>query len=284
MKKICLLICSLILLPMVVYAETTELTDYEISWGMDDDYICGTSSLEETYDYTTNTCNDYGGDDAVIGTYTNSTATFEFKSNASVYLYGNDALKSTIKVNGSNTIDVIRNGNYVIEGNGELTIKGLYNYVPTANENGDDLYFIVFTVNGRQYTVKDEDGSKLTVTSKEEFASMFEDVKKYNEWLENVEYSEEKYSLHEDNHMEPTTIDDAWIDEHISTDLEIIHNDDGSITFRSSEYANKQNIDNNNTGNKVTEEDDDKANVVVPIVILASAVLVGGAALIIRRR
>lgn len=283
MKKICLLICSLILLPSIVSAETTELTDYEISWGMDDDYICGTSSLEETYDYTNNTCIDYGEDDIVIGTYTNSTSTFEFKSNASVYLYGNDALSSTIKINGSNTIDVIRGGNYTIVGSGELTIKGLYNYVSSTDENGNNLYFVVFNIDGKQYIVKDKDGSKLTVTTREEFASIFEDVKEYNEWLENVEYSEEEYSLYEDNHMEPTTIDDAWISEHISTDLEIIHNDDGSITFRSSDYANEQNTDNN-TGNKLTEEDDDKANVIVPIVILASAVLVGGASLVIRRR
>ena len=283
MKKICLLICSLILLPSIVSAETTELTDYEISWGMDDDYICGTSSLEETYDYTNNTCIDYGEDDIVIGTYTNSTSTFEFKSNASVYLYGNDALSSTIKINGSNTIDVIRGGNYTIVGSGELTIKGLYNYVSSTDENGNNLYFVVFNIDGKQYIVKDKDGSKLTVTTREEFASIFKDVKEYNEWLENVEYSEEEYSLYEDNHMEPTTIDDAWISEHISTDLEIIHNDDGSITFRSSDYANEQNTDNN-TGNKLTEEDDDKANVIVPIVILASAVLVGGASLVIRRR
>ena len=283
MKKICLLICSLILLPSIVSAETTELTDYEISWGMDDDYICGTSSLEETYDYTNNTCIDYGEDDIVIGTYTNSTSTFEFKSNASVYLYGNDALSSTIKINGSNTIDVIRGGNYTIVGSGELTIKGLYNYVSSTDENGNNLYFVVFNIDGKQYIVKDKDGSKLTVTTREEFASIFEDVKEYNEWLENVEYSEEEYSLYEDNHMEPTTIDDAWISEHISTDLEIIHNDNGSITFRSSDYANEQNTDNN-TGNKLTEEDDDKANVIVPIVILASAVLVGGASLVIRRR
>ena len=283
MKKICLLICSLILLPSIVSAETTELTDYEISWGMDDDYICGTSSLEETYDYTNNTCIDYGEDDIVIGTYTNSTSTFEFKSNASVYLYGNDALSSTIKINGSNTIDVIRGGNYTIVGSGELTIKGLYNYVSSTDENGNNLYFVVFNIDGKQYIVKDNDGSKLTVTTREGFASIFEDVKEYNEWLENVEYSEEEYSLYEDNHMEPTTIDDAWISEHISTDLEIIHNDDGSITFRSSDYANEQNTDNN-TGNKLTEEDDDKANVIVPIVILASAVLVGGASLVIRRR
>lgn len=283
MKKICLLICSLILLPSIVSAETTELTDYEISWGMDDDYICGTSSLEETYDYTNNTCIDYGEDDIVIGTYTNSTSTFEFKSNASVYLYGNDALSSTIKINGSNTIDVIRGGNYTIVGSGELTIKGLYNYVSSTDENGNNLYFVVFNIDGKQYIVKDKDGSKLTVTTREEFACIFEDVKEYNEWLENVEYSEEEYSLYEDNHMEPTTIDDAWISEHISTDLEIIHNDNGSITFRSSDYANEQNTDNN-TGNKLTEEDDDKANVIVPIVILASAVLVGGASLVIRRR
>ena len=283
MKKICLLICGLILLPMVVCAETTELTNYEISWGMDDDYICGTSSLEETYDYTNNTCIDYGEDDIVIGTYTNSTSTFEFKSNASVYLYGNDALSSTIKINGSNTIDVIRGSNYTIVGSGELTIKGLYNYVSSTDENGNNLYFVVFNIDGKQHIVKDKDGSKLTVTTREEFACIFEDVKEYNEWLENVEYSEEEYSLYEDNHMEPTTIDDAWISEHISTDLEIIHNDDGSITFRSSDYANEQNTDNN-TGNKLTEEDDDKANVIVPIVILASAVLVGGASLVIRRR
>lgn len=283
MKKICLLICSLILLPSIVSAETTELTDYEISWGMDDDYICGTSSLEETYDYTNNTCIDYGEDDVVIGTYTNSKSLFEFKSNASVYLYGNDALSSTIKINGSNTIDVIRGGNYTIVGSGELTIKGLYNYVSSTDENGNNLYFVVFNIDGKQYIVKDKDGSKLTVTTREEFASIFEDVKEYNELLENVEYSEEEYSLYEDNHMEPTTIDDSWISEHISTDLEIIHNDDGSITFRSSDYVNEQTTDNN-IGNKVTEEDDDKANVIVPIVILASAVLVGGASLVIRRR
>lgn len=284
MKKICLLICGLILLPMVVCAETTELTNYEISWGMDDDYICGTSSLDETYDYTNNTCNDYGEGDVIIGTYTNSTSTFEFKNNASVYLFGNDALRSTIKVNGSNIIYVIRNGNYVIEGSGELTIKGLYNYVPSIDENGNTLYFIVFNIDGKQYTVKDEDGGKLTVTSKEEFASMFDDVKEYNEWLENVEYSDEAYSLYEDNHMEPTTIDDAWISEHITTDLETIHNDDGSITFRSNDFTAEENIDDDITDASDINEDEIKANIVLPIIILASVVLVGGAALLVKRK
>ena len=231
-----------------------------------------------------NTCNDYGEDDVVIGTYTNSTSTFEFKNNANVYLYGNDTLKSTIKVNGSNTIDVIKDGNYVIEGSGQLTIKGLYNYVPSTDEDGNTLYFIVFNIDGRQYTVKDEDGSKLTVTSKEDFASMFDDVKEYNEWLENIEYNEDEYSLHEDNHMEPNTIDDAWISEHITTDLDVIHNGDGSITFRSSDYTAEENIDDDITDASDTNEDAIKSNIVLPIIILASAVLVGGATLLIKRK
>lgn len=284
MKKICLFICGLILIPMVVCAETTELTNYEISWGMDDDFICGTSSLDETYDYTNNTCNDYGEDDVVIGTYTNSTSTFEFENDANVYLYGNDALESTIQVNGSNTIDVIRDGNYVIEGSGELTIKGLYNYVLSTDEDGNQLYFVVFNIDGRQYTVKDEDGSKLTVTSKEEFASMFDDVKKYNKWLENIEYSEDAYSLYNHYHMEPSFIEDAWIDEHITTDLETIYNNDGSITFRSSDYTAEENVDGDINETDDTNEDEIKSNMVVPIIVLASVVLVGGASLILKRK
>ena len=284
MKKIYLLICGLILLPSVVYAETTVLTDYEISWGMDDDYICGTSSLDETYDYTNNTCIDYGNEDYSIGTYTNSTATFEFENNAGVYLYGNDALRSTIEVNGSNTIDVIRNGNYVIEGSGQLTIKGLYNYVPSFDENGNGLYFVVFNIDGRQYIVKNEDGSKLTVTTKEEFENIFDEVKEYNVELENIEYSEDDYSLYEDNHMEPITIDEAWINEHISTDLETIYNNDGSITFRSSDYQAEETLDSNTGDANDTNEDDIKANMVLPIIIVASAVLVGGATLLIKRK
>ncbi len=284
MKKICLFICGLILIPMVVCAETTELTNYEISWGMDDDFICGTSSLDETYDYTNNTCNDYGEDDVVIGTYTNSTSTFEFENDANVYLYGNDALESTIQVNGSNTIDVIRDGNYVIEGSGELTIKGLYNYVLSTDEDGNQLYFVVFNIGGRQYTVKDEDGSKLTVTSKEEFASMFDDVKKYNKWLENIEYSEDAYSLYNHYHMEPSFIEDAWIDEHITTDLETIYNNDGSITFRSSDYTAEENVDGDINETDDTNEDKIKSNMVVPIIVLASVVLVGGASLILKRK
>lgn len=284
MKKICLFICGLILIPMVVCAETTELTNYEISWGMDDDFICGTSSLDETYDYTNNTCNDYGEDDVVIGTYTNSTSTFEFENDANVYLYGNDALESTIQVNGSNTIDVIRDGNYVIEGSGELTIKGLYNYVLSTDEDGNQLYFVVFNIGGRQYTVKDEDGSKLTVTSKEEFASMFDDVKKYNKWLENIEYSEDAYSLYNHYHMEPSFIEDAWIDEHITTDLETIYNNDGSITFRSSDYTAEENVDGDINETDDTNEDEIKSNMVVPIIVLASVVLVGGASLILKRK
>lgn len=284
MKKICLFICWLILIPMVVCAETTELTNYEISWGMDDDFICGTSSLDETYDYTNNTCNDYGEDDVVIGTYTNSTSTFEFENDANVYLYGNDALESTIQVNGSNTIDVIRDGNYVIEGSGELTIKGLYNYVLSTDEDGNQLYFVVFNIDGRQYTVKDEDGSKLTVTSKEEFASMFDDVKKYNKWLENIEYSEDAYSLYNHYHMEPSFIEDAWIDEHITTDLETIYNNDGSITFRSSDYTAEENVDGDINETDDTNEDEIKSNMVVPIIVLASVVLVGGASLILKRK
>lgn len=284
MKKICLFICGLILIPMVVCAETTELANYEISWGMDDDFICGTSSLDETYDYTNNTCNDYGEDDVVIGTYTNSTSTFEFENDANVYLYGNDALESTIQVNGSNTIDVIRDGNYVIEGSGELTIKGLYNYVLSTDEDGNQLYFVVFNIDGRQYTVKDEDGSKLTVTSKEEFASMFDDVKKYNKWLENIEYSEDAYSLYNHYHMEPSFIEDAWIDEHITTDLETIYNNDGSITFRSSDYTAEENVDGDINETDDTNEDEIKSNMVVPIIVLASVVLVGGASLILKRK
>lgn len=284
MKKICLFICGLILIPMVVCAETTELANYEISWGMDDDFICGTSSLDETYDYTNNTCNDYGEDDVVIGTYTNSTSTFEFENDANVYLYGNDALESTIQVNGSNTIDVIRNGNYVIEGSGELTIKGLYNYVLSTDEDGNTLYFVVFNIGGRQYTVKDEDVSKLTVTSKEEFASMFDDVKKYNKWLENIEYSEDTYSLYNHYHMEPSFIEDAWIDEHITTDLETIYNNDGSITFRSNDYTAEENVDGDINETDDTNEDEIKSNMVVPIIVLASVVLVGGASLILKRK
>ena len=274
MKKICLFIWGL-LLPIIVYAETTELTDYEISWGMDDDYICGISNADENYDYTNNTCNDYGKDDVIIGTYTNSTSTFEFKNNASVYLFGNDALSSKIKVNGSNTIDVIRDGNYIIEGNGELTIKGLYNYVPSTDENGNQLYFVVFDTNGKQYTVKNKDGNKLTITSKEELSNVFDNVKKYNEELENVEYSEDTYSLYNHYHMEPITINDAWIEEHITTELKKVYNDDGSITFRSSDYVSEQNIN---------EDDRVKANVVIPIIILTSAIIVGGTTLIIRKK
>lgn len=274
MKKICLFIWGL-LLPIIVYAETTELTDYEISWGMDDDYICGISNADENYDYTNNTCNDYGKDDVIIGTYTNSTSTFEFKNNASVYLFGNDALSSKIKVNGSNTIDVIRDGNYIIEGNGELTIKGLYNYVPSTDENGNQLYFVVFDINEKQYTVKNKDGNKLTITSKEELSNVFDNVKKYNEKLENVEYSEDTYSLYNHYHMEPITINDAWIEEHITTELKKVYNDDGSITFRSSDYVSEQNIN---------EDDRVKANVVIPIIILTSAIIVGGTTLIIRKK
>ena len=284
MKKICLFICGLILIPNIVYAETTELTNYEISWGMDDDFICGTSSLDETYDYTNNTCNDYGEDDVVIGTYTNSTSTFKFENDANVYLYGNDALESTIQVNGSNTIDVIRDGNYVIEGSGELTIKGLYNYVLSTDEDGNQLYFVVFNIDGRQYTVKDEDGNKLTVTSKEEFASMFDDVTKYNKWLENIEYSEDAYSLYNHYHMEPSFIEDAWIDEHITTDLETIYNNDGSITFRSNDYTAEENVDGDINETDDTNEDEIKSNMVVPIIVLASVVLVGGASLILKRK
>ena len=274
MKKICLFIWGL-LLPIIVYAETTELTDYEISWGMDDDYICGISNADENYDYTNNTCNDYGKDDVIIGTYTNSTSTFEFKNNASVYLFGNDALSSKIKVNGSNTIDVIRDGNYIIEGNGELTIKGLYNYVPSTDENGNQLYFVVFDINEKQYTVKNKDGNKLTITSKEELSNVFDNVKKYNEELENVEYSEDTYSLYNHYHMEPITINAAWIEEHITTELKKVYNDDGSITFRSSDYVSEQNIN---------EDDRVKANVVIPIIILTSAIIVGGTTLIIRKK
>lgn len=274
MKKICLFIWGL-LLPIIVYAETTELTDYEISWGMDDDYICGISNADENYDYTNNTCNDYGKDDVIIGTYTNSTSTFEFKNNASVYLFGNDALSSKIKVNGSNTIDVIRDGNYIIEGNGELTIKGLYNYVPSTDENGNQLYFVVFDINEKQYTVKNKDGNKLTITSKEELSNVFDNVKKYNEELENIEYSEDTYSLYNHYHMEPITINDAWIEGHITTELKTVYNDDGSITFRSSDYVSEQNIN---------EDDRVKANVVIPIIILTSAIIVGGTTLIIRKK
>ena len=113
---------------------------------------------------------------------------------------------------------------------------------------------------------------------------MFDDVKKYNKWLENIEYSEDAYSLYNHYHMEPSFIEDAWIDEHITTDLETIYNNDGSITFRSSDYTAEENVDGDINETDDTNEDEIKSNMVVPIIVLASVVLVGGASLILKRK
>lgn len=230
------LACAMVLSPMLVKASTAA-PDYEIMWGVSERDICGVGSLNDSMTLTSHTCvTNPTTEEVTIGTFTDSKNTFEFAKDQSFYLYGGSenmvVPTSTIVVNGKNAIDLLVDDDYIITGEGSLTVKGIYGTEKTLDEDGNQLYYVIFRdINGAQYKVLDENGDNFLVTSKEDFEAKFEEAKKYNSALEGIEYDSSLYFINPDYHVVPGAITEEWVNSHIKTDKMVTYGEDGSVVF-----------------------------------------------------
>ena len=257
-------------IPMVANA-TLEAPDYEILWGYIEDNTCGIGSVSGKIELTSYSCvNKPSGEEELIATFTRDDNTLIFENNKSTYNYGGPGEESTITTNGNNEIAVLYSDKYIINGNGSLKIDGLYNSENTLDENNNQLYYVVFNdIDGKQYVVLNEDGTKFLVTSKEDFEAKFASVKEYNEALENIEYDENAYFINPHYHVVPLAITEDWVNNNITTDLKVTYNDDGSVLIGEI----KTNIDNETSKNTNDEEKESNSNLNIPIAIGIGAII-----------
>lgn len=234
MKKI-LVGLLLLILPFSVNA-STDSSEFEISYGYAKGDFCGVGvDNGETLELTNLLCQQNpSGDKTLLATFSKSENgdVLTFEENMGFYLYGGADGKSTIVVNGNNTIDVVMNELYTINGKGTLIIGGIYKSEQATDDAGNVLNYIVYSdTEGLQHRVVDENGDEILVTNKEEFEAMYEDLKENNPILAEIAVEDLDYFINPQYEIVPTKITEEWVKSNITTDMEITYNEDGSVTF-----------------------------------------------------
>ena len=161
----------------------------------------------------------------LVATYTIDDI-LKFENNQTSYLFGGSTNNTNIVVNGNNTINVLMNQKYTITGTGSLTIQYYIVNEQLKDEENNLLYEVFYDT----AYLKDENGENITVTSKEELATIFDEIKEYNSLVDGT-YDETKATLIPLNEWVNYEIDEAWVKENITTDKDVIYNTDGSVTF-----------------------------------------------------
>ena len=175
MKKIFLSLLALFIFVPSIVSASTDSSNSEFSWNYEEiDTVPGIGVFADTI---------YLMDDGIpyqeINTDANLLATYTsddvltFVQDQGFYLFGGAKDNTTIVVNGDNFINVLLDQNYVVSGNGSLTIDS---YKSTEGNTG---------------------------------------------WV--------SYDLTEE-----------WISKHITTDMDVVYNEDGSVTFTSNVVANNK--------------------------------------------
>ena len=77
----------------------------------------------------------------------------------------------------------------------------------------------------------DENGDDVLVVSKEEFEAMYENLKASNPDMAQIALEDLEYFINSQYEVVPETITEEWIKEHITTEMNIIYNENDSITF-----------------------------------------------------
>lgn len=223
---------------------STDASDYEIAYGYSKGTTCGIGiNNGETQKLTNFTCErNPSGAEILQATYSKNADgdILTFEKDAKIYNYGGAESSSKIIVNGNNAIQLLENQNYTIAGNGTLMVSKYQAYEQLTNNEGNPLFEVFYdnglTASGTPNSIhlKDEDGNYLLITSKEELASIFENIKAYNPELSDATYNEENISfLQKHMGMVEHNINESWVKEHITTDLNVFYNEDGTVTFSS---------------------------------------------------
>lgn len=237
LKKKCLaiILAGILMFPIIANA-SSDSSDYELSYSYDGSKICGigVDNGEERVLTNLMCSKNTSGDEISIATFIKNTNgdTLTLESDADFYLYGGAEDSSTIVVNGNNHINILMDEHFTITGNGSLTIDGLYSSRLAVDEDGNQLYYIVYDdIDGFQHRVVDENGDDVLVVSKEEFEAMYENLKASNPDMAQIALEDLEYFINSQYEVVPETITEEWIKEHITTEMNIIYNENDSITF-----------------------------------------------------
>lgn len=237
LKKKCLaiILAGILMFPIIANA-SSDSSDYELSYSYDGSKICGigVDNGEERVLTNLMCSKNTSGDEISIATFIKNANgdTLTLESDADFYLYGGAEDSSTIVVNGNNHINILMDEHFTITGNGSLTIDGLYSSRLAVDEDGNQLYYIVYDdIDGFQHRVVDENGDNVLVVSKEEFEAMYENLKASNPDMAQIALEDLEYFINSQYEVVPETITEEWIKEHITTEMNIIYNENDSITF-----------------------------------------------------
>ena len=237
LKKKCLaiILAGILMFPIIANA-SSDSSDYELSYSYDGSKICGigVDNGEERVLTNIMCSKNTSGDEISIATFIKNANgdTLTLESDADFYLYGGAEDSSTIVVNGNNHINILTDEHFTITGNGSLTIDGLYSSRLAVDEDGNQLYYIVYDdIDGFQHRVVDENGDDVLVVSKEEFEAMYENLKASNPDMAQIALEDLEYFINSQYEVVPETITEEWIKEHITTEMNIIYNENDSITF-----------------------------------------------------
>ncbi len=237
LKKKCLaiILAGILMFPIIANA-SSDSSDYELSYSYDGSKICGigVDNGEERVLTNLMCSKNTSGDEISIATFIKNANgdTLTLESDADFYLYGGAEDSSTIVVNGNNHINILMDEHFTITGNGSLTIDGLYSSRLAVDEDGNQLYYIVYDdIDGFQHRVVDENGDDVLVVSKEEFEAMYENLKASNPDMAQIALEDLEYFINSQYEVVPETITEEWIKEHITTEMNIIYNENDSITF-----------------------------------------------------
>ena len=237
LKKKCLaiILAGILMFPIIASA-SSDSSDYELSYSYDGSKICGigVDNGEERVLTNLMCSKNTSGDEISIATFIKNANgdTLTLESDADFYLYGGAEDSSTIVVNGNNHINILTDEHFTITGNGSLTIDGLYSSRLAVDEDGNQLYYIVYDdIDGFQHRVVDENGDDVLVVSKEEFEAMYENLKASNPDMAQIALEDLEYFINSQYEVVPETITEEWIKEHITTEMNIIYNENDSITF-----------------------------------------------------
>ena len=237
LKKKCLaiILAGILMFPIIANA-SSDSSDYELSYSYDGSKICGigVDNGEERVLTNLMCSKNTSGDEISIATFIKNANgdTLTLESDADFYLYGGAEDSSTIVVNGNNHINILMDEHFTITGNGSLTIDGLYSSRLAVDEDGNQLYYIVYDdIDGFQHRVVDENGDDVLVVSKEEFEAMYENLKVSNPDMAQIALEDLEYFINSQYEVVPETITEEWIKEHITTEMNIIYNENDSITF-----------------------------------------------------
>ena len=229
-KLLSLVSLGLVCVPLACNAETVDSTHIaytETYFGLNDNAYESQLIIDDVkeYDKLTFQQNRVEGSGKILLKKDAKIGGFDIVNNPLTYV-----------VNGNNVVSElpgkIDNKKYIITGDGSLTIYGVY-----ADDSGELVSETIKTAYYKDTCVKDSEETCYYFKTKEDFTSKYDSLKtlSFNKDIDNNLTSDDfingqnDASIKEDN--DHKWITKEWINKYITSDMDIIYNENGSVTF-----------------------------------------------------